>query len=130
MKTGFLLVIAALIAMISCNRQQEQQKSAPERLLRHVVLFSFNETATADEIRAVEEAFAALPGKIDVIHDFEWGTDLGISNIARGYSHCFLLTFKSRAGLDAYDIHPDHQELISIGASILENVLVIDYWTD
>ena len=130
MKIGFILVIAALIAMISCTRQHEQQQSVSEHLLRHVVLFSFNDTATADEIRAVEEAFAALPGKIDVIHDFEWGTDLGISNIARGYSHCFLLTFKSSAGLDEYDSHPDHQELIRIGASIIENVLVIDYWTD
>ena len=36
------------------------------RVLRHVVLFAFNETATPADIEAIEQAFAALPAQIAV----------------------------------------------------------------
>ena len=64
--------------------------SNTDRLLRHVVLFSFVDEATPEEIRSVEEAFAALPGQIDAIHDFEWGTNVSVENAAQGFTHCFL----------------------------------------
>jgi hypothetical protein len=130
MKTFNFLVITMMAVLLSCSQSTETRQSEPERLLRHVVLFSFKDTATADEIRAVEESFAALPGEIDEIHDFEWGRDIDVSNIARGYTHCFLVTFKTEADLDAYGPHPAHQEFVSLVQPILENVLVIDYWTE
>jgi hypothetical protein len=130
MKIFNLLVITMMAVLLSCNQSPETRQSEPERLLRHVVLFNFTDTATADEIRAVEEKFAALPGEIDEIHDFEWGRDIDVSNIARGYTHCFLVTFKTEADLDAYGPHPAHQEFVSLVQPILENVLVIDYWTE
>ena len=49
------------------------QEESPKKVLRHVVLFNFNETATEDIIKKVEQAFAALPDKIPQIHSFEWG---------------------------------------------------------
>ncbi|MGF1584384.1 MAG: Dabb family protein [Bacteroidales bacterium] len=119
-----LFFTAVLMFLYSCENQQS------ERLLRHVVLFSFQETATPEEIRAVEEAFAALPGKISEIHDFEWGTDVSVENISRGYTHCFLVTFKSEADRDAYLPHPDHREFGKVLSPILQNVIVVDYWTN
>ncbi|NJN81303.1 MAG: Dabb family protein [Caldilineaceae bacterium] len=103
--------------------------TVPERLLRHVVLFGFKPSATGEDIRQVEAAFARLPEQIEAIYDFEWGTDVSVENAARGYTHCFFVTFRSEADRDAYLPHPDHK---AFGAALrphLEQSLVLDYWT-
>jgi hypothetical protein len=100
-----------------------------EKLLRHVVLFGFKDTTTSQQIQEVEQVFAALPSKIDIIHDFEWGTDVSVENLAQGYSHCFLVTFRSEAHRDTYLPHPAHQKLTGLVGPLLERVLVVDYWT-
>ena len=106
------------------------QVSSPNRVLRHVVLFSFKHDATPEQIRQVEEAFCALPGQIDAIHDFEWGTDVSVENIAHGFTHCFLVTFLSEADRAVYLPHPAHKAFGALLSPIKENVLVIDYWTE
>ena len=103
--------------------------SETERLLRHVVLFSFVDDTSPADVRSIEEAFAALPGQIDAIHDFEWGTDVSVEGIARGFTHCFLVTFKSAADRDAYLPHPAHKAFGQLLRPHLDKVLVIDYWT-
>ncbi len=102
--------------------------SDSDRLLRHVVLFAFVDEATAEDVQAIEEAFAALPGKIDVIHDFEWGTDVSVENAARGFTHCFFVTFRSAEDRDAYLPHPDHKAFGQLLRPILSQSLVFDYW--
>ena len=97
-------------------------------LLRHVVLFKFKEDASEAEIRAVEQAFSALPAQIDVIYAFEWGTDVSVEHISRGYTHCFTLTFLSETARDAYLPHPAHKAFGQMLRPILESVLVVDYW--
>jgi hypothetical protein len=99
------------------------------RVLRHVVLFAFKETATPSQIEEIERAFGGLPGKIVEIYDFEWGTDVSIEQISQGYTHCFLVTFSSEADRNAYLPHPAHQEFVALLQPHLEKVLVIDYWS-
>ena len=100
-----------------------------EKLLRHVVLLGFKETTIPHQIEEVEQTFASLPAKIDIIYDFEWGTDVSVENLAQGFTHCFLVTFRSEAHRDAYLPHPAHQELTELVGPLLERVLVVDYWT-
>lgn len=104
--------------------------SSSGRVLRHVVLFSFKPEATPEQIRQVEEAFCALPSQIDAVHDFEWGTDVSIEGIARGFTHCFLVTFLSEEDRAVYLPHPAHKAFGQVLAPIKENVLVIDYWAE
>ncbi len=98
------------------------------RLLRHVVLFSFKATADRAAVTAVEAAFARLPEQIDLIRAYEWGTNVSPEGIAQGYTHCFLLTFTSAADRDAYLVHPAHQAFVASLQPVLEKALVIDYW--
>jgi hypothetical protein len=98
------------------------------QLLRHVVLFKFKEGTSAEQVREIEEAFHALPQKIDAIHDFEWGTDVSVEGRTEGYTHCFFVTFKNEADRDAYLPHPDHKAFGAVVRPHLEKVLVIDYW--
>ncbi len=98
-----------------------------EPLLRHVVLFSFKEEATPQEIKQVEEAFAALPGQIPEITDFEWGTNVSPEGLADGFTHCFFVTFANEAGRDAYLPHPAHKAFGQVLRPHLDKVLVVDY---
>lgn len=101
---------------------------ASGKVLRHVVLFKFKDGTSAEQIKAVEDAFRALPGKIKVIQDFEWGTDVSPEGKAQGFTHCFLLTFRTEADRDAYLPHPAHKEFGSMLRPVLDKVLVMDYW--
>ncbi|HEV3025223.1 MAG TPA: GDSL-type esterase/lipase family protein [Pirellulales bacterium] len=103
--------------------------TAPGRLLRHVVLFKFKEEVSAEQVQEVVDAFAALPGKIDTIVDFEHGTDVGVENLSAGFTHGFLVTFRDAAGRDDYLPHPAHEAFKKLVGPRIDKVLVFDYWT-
>jgi hypothetical protein len=103
------------------------KKQATSPLYRHIVIFKFKDSASAEDIKSVEDAFSALPSKINTIVGYEWGTNVSPENLAQGYTHCFLVTFKNAAGRDYYLPHPAHKEFGSILAPHLDKVLVIDF---
>jgi hypothetical protein len=105
------------------------QPETPVKLLRHVVLFSFKESATLAQIQEIERAFADLPGQIEAIYDFEWGADVSVEGLSQGFTHCFLVTFLSEADRDSYLPHPAHQAFVEKLKAHLEKALVIDYWS-
>ncbi len=100
-----------------------------ERVYRHVVLFKFAETATAEQIAGVVRDFAALPSKIPQIQSFEWGTDISPEKKSQGFTHCFLLTFAGTEELEVYLPHPDHKAFGASLKGLIADVLVVDYWT-
>lgn len=120
-----MFACCAVFAAVSSRFAAEEK---PQKLLRHVVLFKFKSDATPDQVKEVTDAFAALPKKIDTIQEFEWGTDVSVENKAEGFTHCFLVTFKSAADRDAYLPHPAHREFVKIVGPRLEKALVVDYW--
>ncbi len=100
----------------------------PAQVLRHVVLLKFKDGTTAEQVREIVNAFCALPSKVDTIHDFEWGTDISVENLSQGFTHCFVVTFKSEADRAKYLPHPEHKEFGRILGPHLDKVLVVDYW--
>ena len=106
--------------------KKSSQMTAP--LLRHVVLFKFKEGTSPEKINEVEKAFASLPGKIDTIKCFEWGTNVSIENRSEGFTHCFIVSFSDEKGRGIYLDHPDHKEFGKTLGGSLDKVLVVDYW--
>ena len=100
----------------------------PAQVLRHVVLFKFKDDTTSQQIKTIENAFCALPSKVDAIYDFEWGTDVSVENRSQGFTHCFVVTFLSEADRAKYLPHPAHKEFGSMLGPHLDKVLVVDYW--
>jgi hypothetical protein len=96
--------------------------------LRHIVLFSFKNDASADQVEAVISGFAALPGAIPGITGYEWGTNVSPEGLNDGFTHCFTLTFGSAPDRDAYLVHPAHQAFVGTLGAVLERSLVLDYW--
>lgn len=105
-----------------------QNKKAPQKLLRHVVMFSFKEGSTPEQIKTITDAFAALPQKIKQIKTFEWGTNNSPEELAQGYTHCFFLSFTSEKDRAIYLPHPAHKAFGDVLRPILDKVLVFDYW--
>lgn len=121
----FPLALLACMFLFACAKQETK----PEKVLRHVVLFGFDSTATADQVKVIEDAFCALPSQIDQIKDYEWGTDCSPEGLQKGLTHCFFLTFHSEEDRNAYLVHPAHQAFGKLLNGKLSAVTVVDYWT-
>jgi hypothetical protein len=96
--------------------------------LQHVVCFKFKTTASAQDIKKVEEAFQALKQKVPQIVALEWGTNVSKEKRDKGFTHCFLLSFKSEADRDAYIEHPAHKAFGKLVGPVLDDVFVLDFW--
>ena len=112
------------------EKQQTSEPTMKKKQLRHVVLFKFKESATPADIVKVEDAFAALPGKISQIKDYEWGINNSPEGLDKGFTHCFFLTFDSEEDRAIYLPHPDHKAFGGVLGPFLEDVLVLDYWNE
>lgn len=127
LKVAFSFALLSLVAIVVRSAWAADTK--PASVLRHVVFFKFKPDAGDAKVKEVEQAFRALPGKIDAIQGFEWGTDVGVENLSKGFTHCFFLTFADEKGRDAYLPHAAHQEFVGLVKPLLDDVCVVDYWT-
>ena len=125
MRNIYVLMVVATLAGACGNGASTQE---PKKMLRHVVLFGFNDDLTVEQVKEIETAFANLPKKIDVIKDYEWGTDCSPEGLQKGHTHCFFLSFESEKDRDAYLVHPDHQAFGKLLGGKLKTVTVVDYW--
>ncbi|MEO5995309.1 MAG: Dabb family protein [Chitinophagaceae bacterium] len=136
MKLFLSIFLASVLTGIVNTKPSGQGNLKPARMnqsqsaaavLRHVVLFKFKDGSTPAQVKEVENAFSALPGKIPTMIGYEWGTNISPENIAQGYTHCFLVTFKNAADRDGYLVHPAHKDFGKILSPYLDKVLVIDF---
>lgn len=95
--------------------------------LRHLVLLKFKATVTAPEMQRIEAGFVDLRNKIPTVQSLEWGTNNSPEGLAKGFTHCFNLTFADDAGRAVYLPHLDHLAFVEILKPTLDDVLVLDY---
>lgn len=100
---------------------------AGEAPYRHVVIFKFKDDVPAAKVTQVEKDFGALKGKIDLIQEFEWGTNVSPEGKDDGFTHCFFATFKSKADLEKYLVHPEHKKFGASLGGVIDKVMVVDY---
>lgn len=102
-----------------------------EPLLRHVVIFKFNDDASKEAIAAINKSFGELQQHISAIQDFEWGLNDSPEHFHQGFTHCYVLTFTSEKDRDSvYTPHPKHKEFVASLQPYLEKVFVVDYWAN
>lgn len=142
-KSILIICLLSSVLAFSCTEQQPAEESqsampstdqvaekAPQKMLRHVVLFKFKDTSSAESIDSIETAFRALPEKIATIKDFEWGTDVSEENLQQGFTHCFFVSFADKAGRATYLPHPAHQAFVALAGPHIDKVLVVDYFSE
>lgn len=117
-----ITLLLALSILFSCSATQKE-----EGVLKHVVFFKWHDSVSAEKIDELIDVFAALPSKIEEIQNFEYGSDVSVEGLQKGFTHCFILTFASEKERDIYLPHPDHKALGDIIGPYLDDVMVIDF---
>lgn len=121
------LVAAVMLAGWTAVARAEEPAKDVKGRLRHVVVFKFKEGTKAEDIQAIEKAFAKLATQVDTVIDYEWGTNVSPEGLANGFTHCFLVTFADAKGRDVYLPHPAHKAFGKLLGPHLEKAFVIDY---
>jgi hypothetical protein len=99
------------------------------KVLRHIVLFSYNDGVTIEQKQEIRERFAGLQAATHLVAQFESGQNNSPENLHHGFEDCFLVTFLTEKDRDAYLPHPGHQEFVSFLGPYVKEALVFDYWT-
>lgn len=68
-------------------------------------MFKFQDSASVEHLRTVENVFHSIHSKVEVIHDFEWGINNSRQGLNKGLTHGFLVTFKREADRGIYLPH-------------------------
>jgi hypothetical protein len=134
-KNGYIVLLFIGLMSTACTQTQKKEQMKQEikmdQVLRHMVLFKFNDDAAQAEVQKISDAFKALSEAIPVIKDFEWGLNDSPENFDQGFTHCYLVTFESVQDRDSvYTPHPAHQAFVASLQPFLEKVFVVDYWTN
>ena len=116
-----LITLLPVLILLTLNANAAEK-------LQHVVCLKFKSTATPEGIKKVEDAFRGLKDKISQMANLEWGTNVSKEKRDKGFTHCFIVTFKSEQDLDTYIAHPDHKAFGKTLGPVLEDVFVIDFW--
>ena len=129
MKNSAILVLLAISLVFTTKLRGAENDTGSKRTLYHVVSLKFKSSATPEQIKAVEIAFAGLKEKIPGITSLQWGTNVSPEKHDKGFTHCFVLTFATEKDRDAYLPHPEHKAFGKVLGPVLADVFVIDFWS-
>jgi hypothetical protein len=104
--------------------------TAAEKVLRHIVMYQFKADLKPAQVQEIVDAFAGLPKKINTIIDFEMGTNVSPEGKSDGFTHVFVVTFKTEKDRDDYLVHPAHADYVKVVSGKREKVVVFDYWAE
>jgi Stress responsive A/B Barrel Domain len=131
MKKSILLLLAAAACFTALHMNttaQDKPAAAAAAPYRHIVLFKFKDDAPKEKVEGIVTAFKALKAKLPAIQSLEWGTNVSPENHSQGFTHCFTLTFASKAALENHYLHePAHKDFGAMLGGLLDKVLVVDY---
>lgn len=94
-------------------------------MLTHIVLFKFKYETEENEINQVIEGLGRLPDKIEEIREFRLGRD--ILQTERSYDLGLVASFEDRDALDRYQVHPEHQQVVTMVKAITSSVIAVDF---
>jgi hypothetical protein len=124
-----LVSLAALISLsLTSAALAADSADTSGKMLYHVVSIKFKETATPEQIKAVDDAFAALKTKVPGITSLHYGDNVSPEKHDHGFKQCFVLTFATAKDRDGYLVHPEHKAFGKILGPVMADVMVIDFW--
>ena len=94
-------------------------------MLTHIVVWKYREDV--EEIVRQEHVarLTRLASIITEIESFNVGFD--VLRLPRSYDTGLVATFRDRAALDAYTVHPEHMLVADMGRHISESVVSVDF---
>lgn len=125
----FLLLFTTIGFSQNKSNKHKMKHKIEKKLLRHVVIFKFKDTSSPEDIQKVADTFYALKDQVPQIVTMEWGINNSPENFNQGFTHCFVLSYKSESDLASYQEHSAHKAFQEVLKPHMEKVFVVDYWT-
>jgi hypothetical protein len=94
-------------------------------MLTHIVIWKYKSDAGEEGRREHVAMLRRLPAIIPEVQSFAVGFD--VLKLPRSYHTGLVATFKDRAGLEAYTVHPDHVAVADFGRNVSEHVASVDF---
>ena len=94
-------------------------------MLTHIVIWKYKAETTAEERREHVALLRALTKVIPDVQSLAVGRD--VLRLPRSYDTGLVATFRDRAGLEAYTVHPQHVVAADFGRRISEHVSSVDF---
>lgn len=93
-------------------------------MLTHVVLFKLADP-TAENIAAFAQKLQSLEGRVPQLRGIEVGTDVVRSE--RSCDVALITRFDSLADMEAYQVHPYHQEVLGYVKRVITKAHAVDF---
>lgn len=98
-------------------------------MIKHIVMWTLKDEAEgagkAANARKMKDLLSALPPLIPCLRELEVGVDVFAASPA---CDVILYTvFDTRADLDAYQVHPEHQKVVGFVKQVAASRSVVDY---
>jgi hypothetical protein len=99
-------------------------------MIRHVVMFRFEDSVTEAQIAELSSALDALPSSIPEIVAYRHGRDLGLA--PTNFDYTVTADFADVGGYTTYRDHPEHRRFIAehITGKVSERTAVQFEFTD
>ena len=94
-------------------------------MLTHIVVWKYKPEAGEQERREHVALLSRLQQIIPEIQSFAVGFD--VLRLPRSYHTGLVATFRDRAGLEAYTVHPNHVAAADFGRGVSEHVVSVDF---
>ncbi len=94
-------------------------------MIKHLVLIRFREDAGSAAIDAIVAGLNGLPALISEIRSFQVGRDL--LRTERSYDLALVADFADLAALERYQLHPEHQKVVTLIKQAASSVVAVDY---
>lgn len=91
-------------------------------MITHIVFFKFKDPSA---ITVTRDKLLALKGKVPQLRHLEVGVDVIRSE--RSYDLALISKFATLDDLQAYQVHPDHQEVVKYLSGVKESIVAVDY---
>ena len=94
-------------------------------MIRHVAVFRFVPEFTAEQREHWMSLLRALPAHIPSVRSMTVGTDVGGGESS--HELAIVADFDDLDGLDAYNRHPAHAEVLRISAPVKVSLAIVDF---
>jgi len=93
-------------------------------MIKHIVMFKLADKNEKD-IQELERMLLGLKEKVAILESLEVGINYAESE--RAMDLVLITTFKSKDALEAYRVHPDHQEVVARVKELCSETKVVDF---
>jgi hypothetical protein len=94
-------------------------------MLTHIVIWKYRPDVDEEARREHVAMLRRLPDIIPEVQGFSVGFD--VLKLPRSYHTGLVSTFRDRAGLEAYTVHPEHVAVADFGRTISEHIASVDF---